>query len=113
MKEKLNKDRANEEFVRAVGAAIHDRLVYVIRGFPEFEEIPQFYREMAEILYGVDKIKQSLGAVGWAAKHTKMVGHEIARTDPEVFGDPRAPETGGRPARLNGSPNRQGSAVLK
>ncbi len=78
MKEKLNKDRANEEFVRAVGAAIHDRLVYVIRGFPEFEEIPQFYREMAEILYGVDKIKQSLGAVGWAAKHTKMVGHEIA-----------------------------------
>jgi small GTP-binding protein domain len=77
-KEKLNKDRANEEFVRAVGAAVHDRLVYIIRGFPEFEKIPPFYREMAEILYGVDKIKQSLGAVGWAAKHTKMVGHEIA-----------------------------------
>jgi nucleolar GTP-binding protein len=33
---------------------------------------------MAEILYGIDNIKQSLGAVGWAAKHTKMVGHEIA-----------------------------------
>ena len=33
---------------------------------------------MAEILYGIDRIKQSLGAVGWAAKHTKMVGHEIA-----------------------------------
>ncbi|HNX18135.1 MAG TPA: 50S ribosome-binding GTPase, partial [Methanoregula sp.] len=31
-----------------------------------------------DILYGVDNIKQSLGAVGWAAKHTKMVGHEIA-----------------------------------
>ena len=78
MKEKINKDRANEEFVRAVGAAIHDRLVYIIRGFPEFDKIPPFYREMAEILYGIDKIKQSLGAVGWAAKHTKMVGHEIA-----------------------------------
>jgi len=77
-KEKTNKDRANEEFVRAVGAAIHDRLVYIIRGFPEFEQIPPFYREMADILYGVDNIKQSLGAVGWAAKHTKMVGHEIA-----------------------------------
>jgi nucleolar GTP-binding protein len=77
-KEKLNKDRANEEFVRAVGAAVHDRLVYIIRGFPEFEKIPPFYREVADILYGVDKIKQSLGAVGWAAKHTKMVGHEIA-----------------------------------
>jgi nucleolar GTP-binding protein len=78
MKEKLNKDRANEEFVRAVGAAIHDRLVYIIRGFPEFDKIPPFYRELAEILYGIDKIKQSLGAVGWAAKHTKMVGNQLA-----------------------------------
>ena len=78
MKEKMNKDRANEEFVRAVGAAIHDRLVYIIRGFPEFDKIPPFYRELAEILYGVDKIKQSLGAVGWAAKHTKMVGNQLA-----------------------------------
>jgi nucleolar GTP-binding protein len=78
MKGKLNKDRANEEFVRAVGAAIHDRLVYIIRGFPEFDELPRFYRELADILYGVDRIRQSLGAVGWAAKHTKMVGSELA-----------------------------------
>ena len=78
MKEKMNKDRANEEFVRAVGAAIHDRLVYIIRGFPEFDKIAPFYRELADILYGVDKIKQSLGAVGWAAKHTKMVGNQLA-----------------------------------
>ena len=78
MKEKINKERANEEFVRAVGAAIHDRLVYIIRGFPEFNSIPPFYRELADILYGLDNIKQSLGAVGWAAKHTKMVGSQIA-----------------------------------
>jgi nucleolar GTP-binding protein len=78
MKEKLNKDRANEEFVRAVRAAIHDRLVYIIRGFPEFEKLPQFYREMTDILFGIDKIKQSLGAVGWAAKHAGIVGGELA-----------------------------------
>jgi len=78
MKGKLNKDRANEEFTRAVGAAIHDRLVYIIRGFPEFDELPRFYQELADILYGVDRIRQSLGAVGWAAKHTKMVGSELA-----------------------------------
>lgn len=77
-KEKLNKDRANEEFVRAVSHAIHDRLVYIIRGFPEFEELPQFYRDMVEILFGLDRIRQALGAVGWAAKHTKMVGGELA-----------------------------------
>jgi nucleolar GTP-binding protein len=78
MKEKHNKDRANEEFVRAVSQAIHDRMVSIIRGFPEFEQLPQFYRELVEILYGLDRIKQALGAVGWAAKHTKMVGGELA-----------------------------------
>src|SRR5512137_3186143 len=77
MKEKTNKDRANEEFVRAVGTAIHDRLVSIIRGFPEFDQIPRFYREMADILFGMDRIRQSLGAVGWAAKHTKMVGNQL------------------------------------
>jgi nucleolar GTP-binding protein len=78
MKEKTKKGRANEEFVRAVGAAVHDRLVYIIRGFPEFDEIHPFYRELADILYGIDRIKQSLGAVGWAAKHTKMIGNQLA-----------------------------------
>ena len=77
MKEKDNKERANQEFVKAVGAAIHDRLVYIIRGFPEFDDLPPFYREMADILYGLDRIKQSLGAVGWAAKHTKMLGNQL------------------------------------
>lgn len=77
MQEKTNKERANTEFVRAVGAAIHDRLVYIIRGFPEFDKLPPFYREMADILYGLDRIRQSLGAVGWAAKHTKMVGNQL------------------------------------
>jgi nucleolar GTP-binding protein len=77
MQEKTNKDRANTDFVKAVGAAIHDRLVYIIRGFPEFDKIAPFYREMADILYGLDRIKQSLGAVGWAAKHTKMVGNQL------------------------------------
>ena len=33
-KEKINKDRANEEFVRAVGAAIHDRLGRYHPGVP-------------------------------------------------------------------------------
>jgi nucleolar GTP-binding protein len=77
MQEKTNRERANTEFVRAVGAAIHDRLVYIIRGFPEFDRLPPFYREMADILFGLDRIKQSLGAAGWAAKHTKMVGNQL------------------------------------
>jgi nucleolar GTP-binding protein len=77
MQEKTNKERANTDFVKAVGAAVHDRLVYIIRGFPEFDNLSPFYREMADILFGIDRIKQSLGAAGWAAKHTKMVGNQL------------------------------------
>jgi nucleolar GTP-binding protein len=33
---------------------------------------------MTDILFGIDKIKQSLGAVGWAAKHAGIVGGELA-----------------------------------
>jgi nucleolar GTP-binding protein len=33
---------------------------------------------LADILFGMDRIRQSLGAVGWAAKHTKMVGNQLA-----------------------------------
>ena len=32
---------------------------------------------------GIDRIKQSLGAVGWAAKHTKMVGNQLRAPVPE------------------------------
>jgi nucleolar GTP-binding protein len=78
MAEKNNKERANTDFVKAVGAAVHDRLVYIIRGFPEFDKLPPFYYELADILFGMDRLKQSLGAVGWAAKHTKMVGNQLA-----------------------------------
>jgi nucleolar GTP-binding protein len=78
MREKINRDRANEEFVRAVRSALHDRLVHIIRGFPEFEELPGFYREMTDILFGIERIKKALGAVGWAAKHTRIVGSELA-----------------------------------
>ncbi|MDD1719678.1 MAG: 50S ribosome-binding GTPase [Methanoregulaceae archaeon] len=74
MREKRNKDRANQEFVRAIGQAIHDRLVQVISSFPDFDELPPFYRELVEILYGIERLKKSLGAVGWAARWSRLHG---------------------------------------
>lgn len=79
MREKVNKDRANEEFVRAVGQALHDKLVAIIQSFPEFEALPPFYREMTEILYGIERMKKALGAVGWAAKQSKLISAKLAR----------------------------------
>ena len=79
MKEKKNRDRADREFVMAVSASLHDRLVKVIRSFPDFETLPPFYRDLVEILFGLEKIRMALGAVGWAAKNTRRVGAEMSR----------------------------------
>jgi nucleolar GTP-binding protein len=79
MRGKKNRERADREFVMAVAASLHDRLVKVIRSFPEFESLPPFYRELAEILVGLEKLKIALGGVGWAAKHTRRIGGEMSR----------------------------------
>ena len=79
MKEKKNKDRANEEFVRSVKSAVHDRLVAIIQKFPVFDELSPFYREMVEALFGIDRVKKALGAVAWAAWNTHLVGSGEAR----------------------------------
>ncbi len=76
MRTKTNKDRANEDFVRAVSSAVHDKLVHVIQSFPVFEEQPPFYRDTVEALFGIERLKMALGNVGWAAMHTKRMGFE-------------------------------------
>jgi nucleolar GTP-binding protein len=78
MKEKKNKDRANEEFVRAVSQAIHDRLVRVIQSFPEFDTVPPFYRDVVEIMWGLERVRKALGGVGWAARWARTHGPGLA-----------------------------------
>ncbi|MDV2480500.1 GTP-binding protein [Methanoculleus sp. Wushi-C6] len=76
---KTNVDRANEEFVRAVGSAIHDKLKSVVSSFPSFERLPPFYQEVTDILLSLDRMKKSLGAVTWAADQVKVIGSGYAR----------------------------------
>jgi nucleolar GTP-binding protein len=89
MKEKKNKERADKEFVMAISASLHARLVKVMQSFPEFEELPPFYRDLVDALYGIERLKMALGGVGWAAKNVKRVGGEMGR---EIR---RSPETRG------------------
>jgi nucleolar GTP-binding protein len=70
---------ANEEFIRAVGASLHDRLVRIISSFPEFDALPPFYRNLADALCGIEKIRMSLGALGWAAKQSRRLGSQLGR----------------------------------
>ncbi len=78
MKLKKNKDRANEEFVRAVSQAIHDRLVKIIQSFPDFDTVPAFYRDIVDIMWGLDRVRKALGGVGWAARWARTHGPGLA-----------------------------------
>lgn len=78
MRLKRNKDRANEEFVRAVSTGIHDRLVRIIQSFPELDDLPPFYRDTVDILWGMDRVRKALGAVGWAARWARNHGPGLA-----------------------------------
>ena len=78
MRLKRNKDRANEEFVRSVNLAVHDRLVLILQSFPELDTLPPFYQDIVDILWGVDRIKKSLGAIGWAARWARNHGPGLA-----------------------------------
>ena len=77
---KINVDVANEEFVRAVASAIHDKLKSVVGSFPSFERLSPFYRETADILVSLDRMKKSLGAVTWAADRARIIGSGYTRS---------------------------------
>ncbi|MDI6718495.1 MAG: 50S ribosome-binding GTPase [Methanomicrobiales archaeon] len=79
MKDKRNRDRANEEFVRSIAQAVHDRLDDIVHRFPSIDSVPPFYRDMVDILFGVGSVKKSLGAVSWAARSAMQVGIGEAR----------------------------------
>ncbi|HJJ61764.1 MAG TPA: 50S ribosome-binding GTPase, partial [Methanocorpusculum sp.] len=78
MREKTNKRRADEDFVRSITQASHDKLVAIIQSFPNFEELPPFYRDLCDILFGMDNLKMNLGMVGWAAKNVRDIGRFIS-----------------------------------
>ncbi len=77
---KTNVDGANEEFVRAVASAIHDKLKSVVSSFPSFERLSPFYQEATDILVSLDRIKRSLGAVTWAADRVRVIGSGYTRS---------------------------------
>jgi nucleolar GTP-binding protein len=79
MREKKNKDRANEEFVRSITSSVYDKLSDLVNKFPSFDSLPPFYREMVQILFNVDRMKKSLGALSWAASQSREVGYGYAR----------------------------------
>lgn len=78
-KEKRDKDRANEEFIRSVYSSVYDKLNDTVSKFPSFDQISPFYMDIVNILLSADRIKKSLGAIQWAATQSREIGRTYAR----------------------------------
>ncbi len=79
MRDKSNRRRADEDFVRSITWAAHDKLVSILQSFPEFTGLPPFYRDLVDIILGMDNLRKNFGMVGWAAKNVRDVGMSISK----------------------------------
>jgi nucleolar GTP-binding protein len=67
----------NESMVQNAGNIISDNLTNLIHKFPSFENLPPFYREMADIIAGIDRMRISLSRLRWASRQTRLITKEF------------------------------------
>lgn len=79
----------NRELARVGTAArtLESRLHRVVRNFPSMEDLHPFYRDLADVLVGMDELKHSLGAVDWARKQIQAMRSETERMIRKVDND--------------------------
>lgn len=65
---------ADESMLLTATNILSDNLANVVRQFPSFDNIPEFYRELADILVGVDALKTNIASVQWAGEKIHEVG---------------------------------------
>lgn len=63
-----SKLQAEEAMLLTASNILSDNLFNIVQRFPSFDNIPPFYRELADVLAGIDKIKPALSSVQWAGK---------------------------------------------
>ena len=83
------KREAEESMIMTAGNILSDNLANVVRSFPSFDTIPLFYRELADLLVGVDDLRVSLSKVEWASRKVREIARMHAlrirrREDPKL-----------------------------
>ncbi len=73
------RSETDEAKVTTAGNVLSDNLSNLIRKFPSFENLPPFYRDMADIIVGVDDMRISLSRLRWASKQIKDISRDYAR----------------------------------
>ncbi|VVB71461.1 GTPase Obg [uncultured archaeon] len=67
----------NESMVQNAGNILSDNLTNLIHKFPSFDNLPPFYREMADLIAGIDRMRISLSRLRWASRQTRLITNEF------------------------------------
>jgi nucleolar GTP-binding protein len=68
-----------ESMVLTAGNVLSDNLANLIRKFPSFENLSPLYRDLADILVGIDSMRISLSRLQWASKQVKDISKDHVR----------------------------------
>lgn len=67
---------AQQSMLQTAANVVGDNLENVVTGWPDFDAIHPFYRELADALVGVDALRQHLSEVGWASEKAGDIRRE-------------------------------------
>lgn len=81
--------KAEESMLLTGSNILTDNLKNIVKKFPSFDQVPPFYRELADILVGVEDMKMNLASLQWAGNKIneisrKYVGKMRESQDPQV-----------------------------
>lgn len=79
------KKRASTEKIDFVREFLNEKLKNVILGFPNLDNLSEFYKELIKVTLDYDKLKNSLGSLKWGLQKIREIGYyhsmKIERAD--------------------------------
>ncbi|MBR9675718.1 GTP-binding protein [Candidatus Woesearchaeota archaeon] len=66
---RLNKSKTIEiEKIRVIDSTIRGFFDKIVKNYPSFDELPEFYKQLAKLTLELELVKKSLGGISWANK---------------------------------------------
>ncbi len=72
--------RAEVTMIRTASNILVDNLNAIVKRFPNFDQISEFYRETINIIAGIDNLKKSLSSVHWASDKIHQISQSAVGT---------------------------------
>ncbi len=66
--DRKTKLEAEQSMLLTAANILSDNLKYVVKKFPGFDRMPEFYMELADVMVGIEELKMNLASVQWAGE---------------------------------------------